>query len=76
MSEKIKKKTQSEDPRKPRFNRGRQPGNTKITWHTKLKETLGQNLKENPRQMYDEFIQSHDVKFPSELPMKKKWEPS
>ena len=75
MSEKIKKKTQSEDPRKPRFNRGRQPGNTKITWHTKLKEILEQSLKKKPRYIDEEFIKSYCGKFPSDLPTKKNRDP-
>ena len=69
MSEK-QKRTQSAEPGKEKSTRRRKPGNTKVTWHTILKQILEQNLKEKPRIIYDEFIQNYDGKLLSDLPMK------
>ena len=56
---------------KVKSNRGRKPGNVKSTWHEKLKEVLGKNLKEKPRNIYDEFFKSYNGNYPSDLPMMK-----
>ena len=45
MSEQQKRKVANKD--KVKSNRGRKPGDVKSTWHEKLKEILGKNLKEN-----------------------------
>ncbi len=74
MSETLKR-TQSAEQGKLKSTRGRKPGNTKVTWHTKLKQILERKIKENPRNIYDELIQSYDGKFPSDLPMKKNGDP-
>ena len=58
MSEELKR-TQSAESGKQKFTRGRKTSNTKITWHTKLKQILEQNFKEKPRIIHDEFIQSY-----------------
>ena len=69
------KQTQSADPNKPTSNRGRKAGNTKVTWHSKLKEILEWNWTEKPRHIYDEFIDSYDEKFPHDLHTKKDGDP-
>ena len=56
-------------PRKSKSNRGRKPGNVKTTWHTKLKEIPERNLKENPQNIYEEFINSYNGKYQKDLPM-------
>jgi len=56
-------------PGKPKSNRGRKPGNVKTTWHVKLREILERNLKERPRNIYEEFINSYNGKYPKDLPM-------
>ena len=68
MSEKLKRTQSALLGNKS--TRGRKLGNTKVTWHTKLKQKLEQNSKEKPRIIYDEFIQNYNGKFPSDLPMK------
>ena len=68
MSEKQKRSQSVESGKKS--TRGRKPGNIKVTWHANLKQILQKNLKEKPRIIYDEFIQSYNGKFPSDLPMK------
>ena len=69
MSEKMKR-NKSVDAGKPKSTRGRKPGNTKVTWHAKIQHILEQNLKEKPRVIYNEFINSYDGKFPHDLPTK------
>ena len=74
LSEQMKR-NQSVDPRKPKSTRGRKPGNTKVTWHAKLKNILEQNYKEKPRVIYNIFINSYDGKFPHDLPTKENGDP-
>ena len=50
MSEQQKRIATNKDNVKS--NRGRKPGSVKSTWHKKLKEILGKNLKEKPRTIF------------------------
>ena len=74
MSE-AQKRIQTVDPGKPKSSRGRKPGNTKFTWHKKLRDILEQDLKDKPRHIYEKFINSYDGKYPSDLPLNKDGDP-
>ena len=70
MSESQKRS--AANPGKPKSNRGRKPGNVKTTWHVRLRDILERNLKEKPRNIYEEFITSYGGRYPKDLPMKDK----
>ena len=63
-------KQSAANPGKPKSNRGRKPGNVRTTWHVRLKAILERNLKEKPRNIYEEFIMSYGGLYPKDLPMK------
>ena len=70
MSESQKRS--AANPGKLKSNRGRKPGNVKTTWHVRLRDILERNLKEKPRNIYEEFITSYGGRYPKDLPMKDK----
>ena len=72
---KAQKRIQSLDPGKQKSSRGRKPGNTKFTWHKKLRDILEQDLKDKPRHIYETFINIYDGKYPSDLPLNKHGDP-
>ena len=74
MSESMKRK-KMEGVSKQKFKRGRKAGSVKVTWHAKQKDILEQNLKEKPRLIYNEFINSYDGNFPHDLPTKENGDP-
>ena len=64
MSESQKRS--AANPGKPKSNRGRKPGNVRTTWHVRLKAILERNLKEKPRNIYEEFIMSYGGLYPKD----------